>query len=211
MAKQSIGLGAAPNDGNGDPARDAFNKCNQNFDEIYVALSNTGAGLNLPIVCNGSHPADQGPLLQDTNHQVLFGDAIGGNIFNVTGDIDLDTAGAFNVNETGDYLFFMNLNYGRTGSSQVARVNVRALLNGGQIGGSGSDWHAGQNDRLSKSTTFRLSLTAGDVLTVEIVRDSSAGSANDGGLFAITPTSSGWNPVPSASMAVSKINTDLVE
>jgi hypothetical protein len=37
MAKQTIGLGAAPNDGSGDPIRTAFDKCNDNFDELYAA------------------------------------------------------------------------------------------------------------------------------------------------------------------------------
>lgn len=36
MAKQTIGIGAAPNDGTGDPIRDAFDKVNDNFTELYV-------------------------------------------------------------------------------------------------------------------------------------------------------------------------------
>lgn len=35
MAKQTIGIGTSANDGTGDPARTAFGKCNDNFDEIY--------------------------------------------------------------------------------------------------------------------------------------------------------------------------------
>lgn len=38
MAKQTIGLGTAPNDGTGDPIRTAFDKCNDNFDELYLLL-----------------------------------------------------------------------------------------------------------------------------------------------------------------------------
>lgn len=43
MTKQTINIGAAPNDGTGDPIRDAFNKVNQNFDEVYSSYSATGA------------------------------------------------------------------------------------------------------------------------------------------------------------------------
>lgn len=43
MAKQTVNIGAAPNDGTGDPIRDAFNKVNQNFDEVYSSYSATGA------------------------------------------------------------------------------------------------------------------------------------------------------------------------
>ena len=35
MAKQTINIGTAANDGTGDPNRTAFNKCNQNFTELY--------------------------------------------------------------------------------------------------------------------------------------------------------------------------------
>lgn len=35
MAKQTIGIGSSANDGTGDPLRTAFDKCNDNFDELY--------------------------------------------------------------------------------------------------------------------------------------------------------------------------------
>lgn len=38
MAKQDLNIGAAPNDGTGDPLRDAMDKVNDNFNEIYTAL-----------------------------------------------------------------------------------------------------------------------------------------------------------------------------
>lgn len=36
MGKQTINIGSAPNDGTGDPLRDAFDKVNDNFDELYA-------------------------------------------------------------------------------------------------------------------------------------------------------------------------------
>jgi hypothetical protein len=38
MAQQTIDVGATPNDGTGDPIRDAFEKVNVNFTELYSAL-----------------------------------------------------------------------------------------------------------------------------------------------------------------------------
>ena len=38
MAKQTINIGSAANDGTGDPLRTAFDKINDNFDEIYTEL-----------------------------------------------------------------------------------------------------------------------------------------------------------------------------
>lgn len=36
MAQQTIGIGASANDGTGDPLRTAFDKTNDNFDELYI-------------------------------------------------------------------------------------------------------------------------------------------------------------------------------
>jgi hypothetical protein len=38
VAKQTIGIGTSANDGTGDPLRDAFDKVNDNFNEVYSAL-----------------------------------------------------------------------------------------------------------------------------------------------------------------------------
>lgn len=39
MAYQPVDIGSAPNDGTGDPIRDAFDKCNDNFVELYAGLA----------------------------------------------------------------------------------------------------------------------------------------------------------------------------
>jgi hypothetical protein len=39
MAQEIINVGAAPNDGQGDPVRDAFIKCNNNFTELFSGSS----------------------------------------------------------------------------------------------------------------------------------------------------------------------------
>jgi len=44
MAKQTINIGAAANDGTGDPIRTAFGKVNDNFTEIYTANTGTNTG-----------------------------------------------------------------------------------------------------------------------------------------------------------------------
>jgi hypothetical protein len=38
MSKQTINIGTTPNDGTGDSIRDAFDKVNDNFDEIYTKI-----------------------------------------------------------------------------------------------------------------------------------------------------------------------------
>ena len=43
MAKQTINIGTTPNDGTGDPLRSAFDKINDNFDELYGSSSFSGS------------------------------------------------------------------------------------------------------------------------------------------------------------------------
>ena len=38
MTKKIINIGASPNDGTGDPLRNALEKSNDNFNELYLAL-----------------------------------------------------------------------------------------------------------------------------------------------------------------------------
>lgn len=49
MAKQTINIGTAVNDGTGDPLRTSFDKANDNFDEIYLAGP---VGTNIRITSN---------------------------------------------------------------------------------------------------------------------------------------------------------------
>lgn len=56
MAKQTIDIGSSANDGTGDPLRTAFDKCNDNFDELYAQGITTyhvmqdGSGLSNNLV-----------------------------------------------------------------------------------------------------------------------------------------------------------------
>lgn len=52
MAQQTIGVGAAANDGNGDDLRAAFVKVNDNFDELY------GSGTWTPVLAGESTAGD---------------------------------------------------------------------------------------------------------------------------------------------------------
>lgn len=57
MAKQTIGIGTSANDGTGDPLRDAFDKVNDNFNEVYSAFtfaSNNATAANNILVGNST-------------------------------------------------------------------------------------------------------------------------------------------------------------
>lgn len=54
MAQQTINIGSAPNDGSGDPIRTAFEKCNDNFTELYSAPSG-GSGTVTSVTVNAAN------------------------------------------------------------------------------------------------------------------------------------------------------------
>lgn len=63
MAQQTINIGLAANDGSGDKLRDSFDKCNDNFDEVYTDIASIEGSMitaesimrsKLSESCNGS-------------------------------------------------------------------------------------------------------------------------------------------------------------
>lgn len=50
MAQQVINIGSAPNDGTGDPLRTAFDKCNDNFTELYSGGGGSGSVSSVSVV-----------------------------------------------------------------------------------------------------------------------------------------------------------------
>lgn len=58
MAKQTIGIGTVANDGTGDPIRDAFDKCNDNFTELYNADAALGTAAALNVDTDGTLAAN---------------------------------------------------------------------------------------------------------------------------------------------------------
>ena len=77
MAKQTINLGTSANKGDGDPLRTAFDKVNDNFDELYVDLkqvksAQTGGG-TLIVDTIGSVHATDSTLLVDGNNSKITG------------------------------------------------------------------------------------------------------------------------------------------
>ena len=48
MSKQTINIGASPNDGTGTPLRTSFDYTNQNFTELYTAVGPSGNNIVVP-------------------------------------------------------------------------------------------------------------------------------------------------------------------
>lgn len=112
MAKQTINIGASPNDGTGDPLRDAFNKTNDNFDELY------DANMSSRIVVNQSNVATTLGGTIDSTKQYF-----------IDGSIDM-TGVSVTVPSTGLFIGGTNLDL----SELTCSDNSYTMFSGGTAG-----------------------------------------------------------------------------
>ena len=130
MAKQTVGLGTTANDGTGDPLRTAFDKINDNFDELYLNSTIT-AGNNITITGNtiasddtngdiNIDPNGTGRLILATGSELRFTDHV-------------DNAIAF-VDADGDVSLSANLTYdGSTALAVTGSVTATTTMQGTTI------------------------------------------------------------------------------
>jgi hypothetical protein len=86
MTQQIINIGATANDGLGDPIRTAYNKCNENFTELYARVQDTA-----PTVNTGSTGDVAGMIAYDSTYlYVCIADFDGSTA--IWGRILLDTS-----------------------------------------------------------------------------------------------------------------------
>jgi len=111
MSKQTINIGASPNDGTGTPLRTSFDFTNQNFTELYTAL---GGGVGLP----------------GATTQVIFND--GGT--NLAGDAGLV------YNKTTDALTVAGLVTAGSATITGDLTAARWFLTGGSLPGLGNSY-----------------------------------------------------------------------
>ena len=99
MAKQTVNLGSSANDGTGDPLRTAFDKINDNFDELYL-YSTATTGNNITITgntiasdnTNGNitlDPNGTGRVILATASELRFTDHVDNAIAHVDADGDV--------------------------------------------------------------------------------------------------------------------------
>ncbi len=142
---------------------------------------------------------NQVPSGLDSPLQVTFGAAQG----TASDPVMLDALGNITFNQGGIYLFNGYANFERQGSSGGITVTLfRALLNGSQSGPTKGVELSGTGIMFPYELTLPIQVSAGDVLTWEIMRDSSG--TNAGGLY-IHTNSGPWSNVPSADVNIYKI------
>ena len=110
MAKQTVNLGSSANDGTGDPLRTAFDKINDNFDELYL-YSTAASGNNITITANtiasddtnGNiiiDPNGTGRLVIATGAEIRLTDHTDNGVAFVDADGDIQTSAGFTFNGT---------------------------------------------------------------------------------------------------------------
>ena len=73
MTQQNINIGTSANKGDGDPLRTAFDKINDNFDELYLKVTNLETG-GITVTngdVQGSIFGDDSTLLVDSVNSVI--------------------------------------------------------------------------------------------------------------------------------------------
>jgi len=68
MAKQTINIGSSANDGTGDQLRTAFDKANDNFDELYTLADTKSTVTDVPTVGTGASGDTAGMIAVDSSY-----------------------------------------------------------------------------------------------------------------------------------------------
>ncbi len=151
------------------------------------------------LVLNANSTVIQAPSALDTPLQVTFGAAQGSS----STPVQIDALGNVTFNEAGLYLINAYGSVERQGSSGGTAIFLfRGLLNGTQVTTVKAFHIATTNEALPYEITVPFQVDAGDILTFQVMRDSSG--VNHGGLYPHTNLG-GWSNTPSTEILIWKI------
>lgn len=164
----------------------------------------TGGILVEAQLINGfSVAASQQPSALNTPLQIEFGAAQ-----NTPSDpVSLSATGQITFHQAGQYRINYGSHFGRTGASGVSILFTRTKVNGVVIGQSRFARLSDTDQLLPFATRFVYNASAGDVMTIELVRDSAG--ANFGGFFQGVPTLAGSPTAPSASIVIGRLQGNV--
>lgn len=150
------------------------------------------------VINSTSTATSQEPGATDTILQVTFGAAANGP----SDPAQIDVAGNITINQTGLYKISFYCNFGRTSGTSTSNLFLRRLVNGIQVGRSVA-FVVTSTDILIpfEQSEFEV-LTATDIITYEIIRDSTGD--NSGGLLQGNPTPATWNDSPCAEFKLER-------
>lgn len=165
---------------------------------VRQLLSTDVDGALYNIVLDSESTSTQTPLGTDLPMQVSFGPPQG----LPTDPVQLSALGDITFNQAGEYRVRGLAHPVRLINAGVTRLLFYATLNGVQISRTITAAIPNQNSEQPILPRFDLVASAGDIVRLFMVRDSSG--TDDGVLNVFTPTLTTINPVPSASIVVEK-------
>lgn len=176
-------------------------KLREVFTQSVDSMAYAAAGFKEVEVLRTFSTITQLPSALDTPLQVAFGAAAG----SASDPVMINAAGLVTFNQAGNYAVRIKLQNGRVAVIGVATVFSRILLNGVQQGISSAARMDNTNLILPTESRVVVNAAATNTFAVQIMRDSSGGGINAGGLYALTPTVSAWGPSPSALLVISRL------
>lgn len=140
---------------------------------------------------------DQEPTGLGIDTQILLGPA------QTTPFFDLDALGNITCLVSDEYTLRAKLIVGRRGgSASTAQIYVRVKINGTPVGNPTQAIVDNPDIEFPFDIEAVGDLTAGDVVTFEMVRDTDGN--NSGGLYAGQPSVAGWDPSPSVRVVLTR-------
>ena len=165
--------------------------------EVEPAVSGGPVDIVIEDVFDSSSFLDQEPSGLGVDLQLLFGAPAATAFFSI------DALGAITCLQTGIYSFRMKLVVGRRGGAAgVAQLYIRVKVNGVAAGLTAHAIIDNPDIEIPIDFFSNGPVTAGDIITFEIVRDTDGN--NSGGLYAGIPTVVGWASSPSSRILISR-------
>ena len=167
--------------------------------QLADSMLYAAAGVKEVEVLRSASIVAQAPTAVDTPLQLAFGSASG----SASDPVTINAAGLVTFNIAGNYAVRVKLQCGRTGATGTSILLSRLLLNGAQLGSTAAVRLTQTDATTPTESRVVVNATAGQTLTVQIMRDS-AGS-NFGGVYPQVATVTAWGTAPSALLVISRL------
>lgn len=220
MSREVINVGAAPNDGQGDPIRTSFIKCNNNFGELYARAQE-----NPPGTLVGSIGDVAGMYAYDSTYfyycyqdydgssviwAQITNDALAAvtQIINGTSNVDIPTA---NGNITVSVANVANVAVFSSSGANFANITASSAVINGDLTVTGNATLSGNivGDRITNGTTsIEIPLANGNA-TVSVAGTSNVAVFTSSGLVASVVSATG-NVVGTNVNAIATVNAPIV-
>lgn len=174
-------------------------KLREVFTQTADSMAYAATGFREVEVLRAAATTAQAPSAVDTALQLTFGAAQK----SAADPVMINAAGLVTFNTAGDYAVRIKTQNGRTGATGTSILLMRIMVNGAQYGSPAATRINATDSTVPTESRVAVSATAGQTLTVQIMRDS-AGS-NFGGVYPQVATVTAWGTAPSALLVISRL------